>query len=57
MWRETIAAAGRRGRASVSRVAGRIVTGPSAFLASGLLDILALARWLVSDRRKRGRLY
>jgi hypothetical protein len=37
----------------LTRLAGRLITGPAAFLAAWVLDVLALlARWLV--RRIRG---
>ena len=38
------------------RLAGRLVTGPGAFLLGGLLDLALILVWLVSERR-RGRLY
>jgi hypothetical protein len=51
MWPETIATSARR-----ERLAGRLVTGPVAFLLAGLLDLALLLGWLVRHRH-RGRLY
>jgi len=40
----------------LTRLAGRAVTGPAAFLVSGLLDVslllVAYARWRTSQRRR-----
>jgi hypothetical protein len=41
----------------LSRIAGRAVTGPAAFLLAGLIDVSMLlvlyARWRVAQRRQR----
>jgi hypothetical protein len=42
----------------VSRIAGRLVTGPLAFFLAGVIDVAALlvmyARWRAAQRRARG---
>jgi hypothetical protein len=55
MWNETIAALCRRGRAALRASAGRLITGPAAFLAAGVIDLLAVLWWLRVNRRS-GRL-
>ena len=41
----------------LSRLAGRAVTGPLAFLAAGLVDVSLLlvmyVRWRIGERRRR----
>ena len=55
MWNETIAAICRRGRAALRASAGRLITGPAAFLVAGVIDLLAVLWWLRVNRRS-GRL-
>jgi hypothetical protein len=41
----------------VSRITGRLVTGPAAFLVAGVVDIslllVAYVRWRMAERRRR----
>jgi hypothetical protein len=53
MWNETIAAAPRRGGAAARALAGRLLTGPVAFLLAGVIDLLLLLRWLWTRSRTR----
>jgi hypothetical protein len=53
MWNETIAAAPRRGGAAARALAGRLLTGPVAFLLAGVIDVLAVLWWLRSRSRTR----
>jgi hypothetical protein len=48
---QTIAVRCERGRAVSRALAGRFLTGPVAFLAAGVLDLLALLWWLRPSRR------
>jgi hypothetical protein len=43
----------RRGGAAARSLAGRLVTGPCAFLAAGVLDLLAAVWWLKVRRRSK----
>jgi hypothetical protein len=54
MWNETIAAVRPRGGAARRALAGRLLTGPTAFLLAGLIDLL-VALWLLRVRSHRGR--
>jgi hypothetical protein len=56
MWNETIAALCRRGRAARRAWAGRLITGPAAFLLAGMIDLLAVLWWL-RGRRRAGRVF
>jgi hypothetical protein len=56
MWNETIAAICRRGRPARGARAGRLITGPAAFLVAGVLDLLAVLWWL-RVRHRSGRLF
>jgi hypothetical protein len=51
MWNETIAALCRRGGAAARAVAGRLITGPLAFIVAGVIDLLAILWWLRVHRR------
>jgi hypothetical protein len=54
MWNETIAALCGRGCAARRAWAGRLITGPAAFLVAGAIDLLAVLWWL-RVRRRAGR--
>jgi hypothetical protein len=54
MWNETIAALCGRGGAVVRALAGRLITGPVAFLVAGVIDVAAVLWWL-RVRRRAGR--
>jgi hypothetical protein len=54
MWNETIAATRGRGGAAVRAFAGRLLTGPIAFLIAGLIDLL-IALWWLRFRDRSGR--
>jgi hypothetical protein len=56
MWNETIAALCRRGGAVPRALAGRLITGPLAFLVAGVIDLLVILWWL-RVRRRSGRLF
>jgi hypothetical protein len=56
MWNETIAALCGRGRAARRGWAGRLITGPAAFLVAGVIDLLAVLWWLRA-RRRAGRVF
>jgi hypothetical protein len=51
MWKQTIAVRCGRGRAASRALAGRLLTGPVAFLLAGLIDLLAVLWWLTLRRR------
>jgi hypothetical protein len=54
MWNETIAATRGRGGAAAKAFAGRLLSGPIAFLIAGLIDLL-LALWWLRVRSRSGR--
>jgi hypothetical protein len=56
MWNETIAATRRRGGAPARALAGRLLTGPIAFLIAGLIDVL-IALWWLRFRSRTGRTF
>jgi hypothetical protein len=54
MCNETIAAVSPRGGAACRALAGRLLTGPIAFLVAGLIDLLIAVWWLrIRARSKR----